>query len=64
LKTMMQSKDLKMDSYLAWAARNGKIVTSKDGTSYMINVKFGAGSTAIQTSCYAFIIDKLSIASR
>jgi len=64
LKTMMQSKYLKMDSYLAWAARNGKIVTSKDGTSYMINVKFGAGSTAIQTSCYAFIIDKLSIASR
>lgn len=62
LKAMMQAKGLKMDSYLAWAARNGKIVTAKDGNSYMINVKFGAGSNAIQTSCYAFIIDKLSIA--
>lgn len=54
LKAMMEAKRLKTDGYLAWAARNRKIVTSKNGTSYMINAKFGTGSDAIQTSCYAF----------
>ena len=64
LKAMMETNDLKIDGYLAWAARNGKIVTSKNGTSNMINAKFGSGSDALQTSCYAFIVNQLNASDK
>lgn len=64
LKAMMESNHLKIDGYLAWAARNGKIVTSKNGTSYMINTKFGSGSDALQASCYAFIVSQLNASDK
>ena len=64
LKAMMETRHLKLDGYLSWAARNGKIITAKNGTSHMINVKFGSGSDSLQTSCYAFIVNQLNMPNR
>ena len=60
-KSMMQTKGLKLEGYLSWAAKNGKIVTAKDGRSYMNNVKFLVGGKSVQASCYVFPITQLNV---